>query len=246
VKLNVWNIIHSTAGDQIFEFNGNSIIDSTYEEVRILQNICGDYVQLVVQHNNVRLNQLKTTCTSPLQVSRFYDTVPRLSQSCTRKRRNLPILPLLTASPNNQNASFTTSPTTNADYVCVETLQVPVVANVLKPILITRGRLLMQLWNDHKNLKLAVTINQASNLPPRCENEHWYTFAIGRVIFYERPVKNFLTMPLLGNNPTWNETYLFEYGNEKIEDVTIDIYLHDTQTPDDTNLLHSFFLFELL
>ncbi|CAF3478403.1 unnamed protein product [Rotaria sp. Silwood1] len=42
-------------GDQILEFNGNSLIDSTYEEVRMLQDQCGDIVQLVVQHNNIRL-----------------------------------------------------------------------------------------------------------------------------------------------------------------------------------------------
>ncbi len=168
-----FNFNVSSPGDQIFEFNGNSIIDSTYEEVRILQNNCGDYVQLVVQHNNVRLNNLKTTHTSPLQVSRFYDTVPRLSQSCTRKRRNLPILPVPNSTNQNTFTDIQSIPTINNDYVCVETLQVPVVANILKPILVTRGRLLMQLWNDHKNLKLAVTINQASNLPPRCEDEHW-------------------------------------------------------------------------
>jgi len=47
---------------------------------------------------------------------------------------------------------------------------------------------------------------------------------------------------LLGNNPTWNETYLFDYDHEKIEDVTIDIYLHDTQTPDDTRILKENFI----
>lgn len=41
-------------GDQILEFNGHSLIDSTYEEVRTLQNNSGDYVQLVVHHNNIR------------------------------------------------------------------------------------------------------------------------------------------------------------------------------------------------
>lgn len=35
-------------GDQILEFNGHSLIDSTYEEVRHLQNNGGDYVQLVI------------------------------------------------------------------------------------------------------------------------------------------------------------------------------------------------------
>ena len=43
-------------GDQILELNGHSLIDSTYEEVRNLQNNSGDYVQIVVQHNNIRFN----------------------------------------------------------------------------------------------------------------------------------------------------------------------------------------------
>ena len=41
-------------GDQIIEFNGNSLVDSTYEEVRSMH--CGDYVQLLVHHNTIRLN----------------------------------------------------------------------------------------------------------------------------------------------------------------------------------------------
>lgn len=44
----------SLKGDQILEFNGHSLIDSTYEEVRNYQNNSGDYVQLVVHHNNIR------------------------------------------------------------------------------------------------------------------------------------------------------------------------------------------------
>ena len=42
-------------GDQILEFNAHSLIDSTYEEVRAFENNFEDYVQLVVQHNNIRL-----------------------------------------------------------------------------------------------------------------------------------------------------------------------------------------------
>jgi predicted metalloprotease with PDZ domain len=78
-------------GDQILEFNGHSLIDSTYEEVRTLQNNSGDYVQLVVQHNNIRLKM--GTSNSPMEVSRHFETVPRLCQSQMRKRRNLPPLP---------------------------------------------------------------------------------------------------------------------------------------------------------
>ena len=78
-------------GDQILEFNGHSLIDSTYEEVRTLQNNTGDYVQLVVQHNNIRLKLGVNS--SPLEVSRHFETVPRLCQSLNRKRRNLPPLP---------------------------------------------------------------------------------------------------------------------------------------------------------
>ena len=130
----------------------------------------------------------------------------------------------------------------NDGYITAETIQVPLVANILKPILINRGRLLMQLWNDRNNSKLAITINQATNLPSRSEEEHWYTFAIGRVIFYDRGVKNFLTKPILNVSPVWNETFVFEYEDEVVEDVNLEIYLHDTQTPEDTRILKENFI----
>lgn len=81
-----------------------------------------------------------------------------------------------------------------------ETLQVPC-NSTLRPILINRGRLLMQIWNDIENSKLAITINQATNLPSRSESEQWYTYVIGRVIFEEQGVQNFQTKPTIGTNP---------------------------------------------
>lgn len=122
-------------GDQILEFNGNSLIDSTYEEVRMLQDQCGDIVQLVVQHNNIRLQINGGQTLSSIEVSRHFETVPRLSSSITRKRRNLPPLPgpLL-------SSSFPKQPKRQL-YETVETLEVPSVKE-LKPILINRGRLL--------------------------------------------------------------------------------------------------------
>lgn len=221
-------------GDQILEFNGYSTIDSTYEEVRTLQNNCCDYIQLVVQHNNIRLVNGDSTPNKNLATSRFYQTVPRLCQSSQRKRRNLPLLPAA-------------KPTTPKDekkeegFVLAETLEVPIIQNVLKPILINRGRLLMQLWNDCKQLKLAVTINQACNLPSE-NSETWHTFAIGRVIFDERPVQNILTKAMPGSNPVWNETYIFEYGTEVIEDAVIEIYLHETNKLDDLRVLKDNFV----
>ena len=73
--------------------------------------------------------------------------------------------------------------------------------NTLRPILINRGRLLMQIWNDIENSKLAITINQATNLPSRSESELWFTYVIGRVIFEEQGVQNFQTKPIMGTNP---------------------------------------------
>lgn len=146
------------SGDQILEFNGQSVIDSTYEELRTLQNDCGDYAQLVVQHNNIRYKYNSHT-NSPLEVSRHYQTVPRLCQTVLRKRRNLPLLP----TPKIENLSKVDKfVENNQGYVLAETIKVPVVQNVLKPILVNAGRLLMQIWNDHDNLKLAITINQGN------------------------------------------------------------------------------------
>jgi hypothetical protein len=121
-------------GDQILEFNGNSLIDSTYEEVRMLQDQCGDIVQLVVQHNNIRLQINGGQALSSIEVSRHFETVPRLSSSLTRKRRNLPPLPpsLSSSFPKQSKRQL---------YQTVETLEVPNVKE-LKPILINRGRLL--------------------------------------------------------------------------------------------------------
>jgi hypothetical protein len=121
-------------GDQILEFNGNSLIDSTYEEVRMLQDQCGDIVQLVVQHNNIRLQINGGQALSSMEVSRHFETVPRLSSSLTRKRRNLPPL------PPSLSSTFPKQPKRQL-YETVETLEVPNVKE-LKPILINRGRLL--------------------------------------------------------------------------------------------------------
>ena len=121
-------------GDQILEFNGHSLIDSTYEEVRILQDHCGDIVQLVVQHNNVRLQINGGQALSAMEISRHFETVPRLATSLTRKRRNLPPL------PPTSSSSFAKQQKRDL-YETVETLEVPNVKE-LKPILINRGRLL--------------------------------------------------------------------------------------------------------
>jgi hypothetical protein len=142
----VTNILHGgpadvqgniEVGDQILEFNGHSLIESTYEEVRILQDLCGDIVQLVVQHNNIRLQINGGQTLSSIEISRHFETVPRLASSLTRKRRNLPPLPpsLSSTFPKQQKREL---------YETVETLEVPNVKE-LKPILINRGRLLGKL-----------------------------------------------------------------------------------------------------
>ncbi len=139
----VTNILHGgpadiqgniEVGDQILEFNGHSLIESTYEEVRILQDHCGDIVQLVVQHNNVRLQINAGQTLSSMEISRHFETVPRLASSLTRKRRNLPPLPPTLPSTYLKQQK-------RESYETVETLEVPNVKE-LKPILINRGRLL--------------------------------------------------------------------------------------------------------
>ena len=120
-------------GDWILEFSGNSLIVSALEEVSILQYQCGDIVQLVVQHNNIRFQINGGQTLSSIEVSRHFETVPRLSSSLTRKRRNLPPL------PPSLSSTFPKQP--RQLYQTVETLEVPSVKE-LKPILINRGRLL--------------------------------------------------------------------------------------------------------
>lgn len=99
----------------------------------------------------------------------------------------------------------------------------------------------MQIWDNCKDFKLAVTINQANNLPPRSESEQWFTFVSGRVIFEEQTTQNFKTNAILNSNPTWNETFVFDY-NESVEEATLEICVHDTQSPSDTRLLRENFI----
>jgi hypothetical protein len=119
--------------------------------------------------------------------------------------------------------------------------------NVLKPILINRGRLLMQIWDNCESSKLAITINQASNLPTHNESEQWLTFVVGRLIF-EDTVQNLQTKPVLTNNgssgggaPVWNDTFLFDY-NEPIEEANLEVCLYETQTPSDMRQMRENFI----
>lgn len=154
----VTNILHGgpadiqgniEVGDQILEFNGHSLIDSTYEEVRILQDHCGDIVQLVVQHNNIRLQINGGQALSSMEISRHFETVPRLATSLTRKRRNLPPL------PPTASSTFPKQPKRDL-YETVETLEVPNVKE-LKPILINRGRLLGK-KNSHVSIESFIAL----------------------------------------------------------------------------------------
>ncbi|CAF0986719.1 unnamed protein product [Rotaria sp. Silwood1] len=205
-------------GDQILEFNGHSLIESTYEEVRILQDHCGDIVQLVVQHNNVRLQINNGQTLSSIEISRHFETVPRLSSSLTRKRRNLPPLPpsLSSTIPKQQKKEL---------YETVETLEVPNVKE-LKPILINRGRLLAQIWHDVDDLKLALTIIQASNLPLRSNGDQPYAFITGKMLFEDRGFDMFETKIIHSSNPVYNETFVF-HEVESVDVLHLEILLWD-------------------
>ncbi|CAF3060393.1 unnamed protein product [Rotaria sp. Silwood2] len=205
-------------GDQILEFNGNSLIDSTYEEVRMLQDQCGDIVQLVVQHNNVRLQINGGQTLSSMEVSRHFETVPRLSSSITRKRRNLPPL------PSPLSSSFPKPPKRQL-YETVETLEVPNVKE-LKPILINRGRLLAQIWHDIEDLKLALTIIQASNLPLRSNGDLPYAYITGKMLFEDHGFDMFETKVIHSSNPVYNETFVF-HEVEAVDVLHLEIYLWD-------------------
>ncbi|CAF1054232.1 unnamed protein product [Rotaria sordida] len=205
-------------GDQILEFNGHSLIESTYEEVRILQDHCGDIVQLVVQHNNVRLQINNGQILSSIEISRHFETVPRLSSSLTRKRRNLPPLPpsLSSTIPKQKKKDL---------YETVETLEVPNVKE-LKPILINRGRLLAQIWHDVDDMKLALTIIQAGNLPLRSNGDHPYAFITGKMLFEDRGFDMFETKIIHSSNPIYNETFVF-HEVESMDVLHLEILLWD-------------------
>ena len=88
----------------------------------------------------------------------------------------------------------------------------------------------MQIWDNNKNSKIAITINQANNLP--CRSESKYSFVTGRVIFDEEGIKTFntISVPLEpNNNPVWNETFVFDSMNEQVEDINLEIYLYESK-----------------
>ena len=92
----------------------------------------------------------------------------------------------------------------------------------------------MQIWDNSKLSKLAITINQANNLPVKGESR--YSFISGRVIFDELGVKTFETISVSlesNNNPIWNETFVFDCMNEQIEDIHLEICLYESKTEDD-------------
>lgn len=201
---------------------------------------------------------------SPLEISRHFETVPRLCQTETRKRRNLPPLPFGTANEmhvqmKNQNKRQNSKiEAESTDYTIAEKIQVPLTTNsLLKPILKTLGRLQMQLWNNCRELKLALTINQASNLQLRMQPEsngsptrspldqqQSYIIIVGRVVFEdEQPTKTFRTNPIPSSSKpaVWNETFLFDY-NESADDATLEICAHETKSPNDLRLLRETFL----
>jgi hypothetical protein len=167
-----------------------------------------------------------------LQVSRNYQTLPRLCNSLTHRRRNLPPLPSLVYNQNNTN-SGPGRHEFNKQFSTAETLFVPSKNSLLKPILINRGRLLMQIWDDPVKSKLAITINHASNLPPRSESEKWYTFMTGRIFCDEETIHKFKTSAVLAENQPWNETFVFEY-NHLVEEMILEISVYDTLSPEDT------------
>ncbi|CAF3449487.1 unnamed protein product [Rotaria socialis] len=205
-------------GDQILEFNGNSLIDSTYEEVRMLQDQCGDIVQLVVQHNNIRLQINGGQALSSMEISRHFETVPRLSSSITRKRRNLPPL------PSPLSSSFPKQPKRQL-YETVETLEVPNVKE-LKPILINRGRLLAQIWHDIDDMKLALTVIQAGNLPLRQNGDLPYAHISGKMLFEDRGFDMFETKIIHSSNPSFNETFVF-HEVDAVDALHLEIFLWD-------------------
>ena len=172
-------------------------------------------------------------------MSRNFQTLPRLCQSLTNRRRNLPPLPMPPSMQNKSN--FPNQNQFKKEFSVAETLFVPSKNSLLKPILINRGRLLMQLWDDSVKSKLAITINHANNLPPRSESEKWYTFMIGRLIYDDETIHKFKTTPILADTQSWNETFVFEYTN-LLEEVFLEITVYDTLSNEDSRPLRENFI----
>ncbi len=83
-----------------------------------------------------------------------------------------------------------------------------------------------QIWHDVEDMKLALTIIQASNLPLRSNGDQPYTFITGKMLFEDRGFDMFETKVIHASNPVYNETFVF-HEVETVDVLLLEVLLWD-------------------
>jgi hypothetical protein len=98
--------------------------------------------------------------------------------------------------------------------------------------------LVAQIWHDVDELKLALTVIQAGNLPFRSNGDQPYTYITGKMLYEDRGFDMFETKVIHSSNPIYNETFVF-HDVDTVDVLRLEILLWDkkqsTQTNNTTN-----------
>lgn len=83
-----------------------------------------------------------------------------------------------------------------------------------------------QIWHDVEDMKLALTIIQAGNLPLRSNGDQPYTFITGKMLFEDRGFDMFETKVIHSSNPIYNETFVF-HEVDTVDVLHLEVLLWD-------------------
>jgi hypothetical protein len=83
-----------------------------------------------------------------------------------------------------------------------------------------------QIWHDVEDMKLALTVIQAGNLPLRPNGDQPYTYITGKMLFEDRGFDMFETKVIHSSNPVYNETFVF-HEVETVDVLHLEIFLWD-------------------
>ena len=83
-----------------------------------------------------------------------------------------------------------------------------------------------QIWHDVEEMKLALTVIQAGNLPLRANGDQPYAYITGKMLFEDRGFDMFETKVIHSSNPIFNETFVF-HDVDTIDVLRLEILLWD-------------------
>ncbi len=83
-----------------------------------------------------------------------------------------------------------------------------------------------QIWHDVEDMKLALTIIQAGNLPLRANGDQPYAYMTGKMLFEDRGFDMFETKVIHSSNPVYNETFVF-HEVQTVDVLHLEVLLWD-------------------